>query len=223
MKKFMKTKTREVMKTMVIKAGKAELQGDLFVPEEAKGIVVFAHGTGSSRLSPRNRYVADQLNKAKLATLLFDLLTEQEEIADMQTGEFRFNLEFLCERLVAATESAKKDNLTRGLPLGYFGASTGAAAALMAAIEFPVDVKAVVARGGRPDLAEAWLSLVKAPTLLIVGSLDTVVIGMNRRAFEQLQTTKKMMLVPGASHLFEEPGTLEKVALLARDWFLEHL
>ena len=221
--KFQKTESKKVAQEVLVRAGKVNLEGSLVIPEKAIGIVLFAHGSGSSHLSSRNRYVAGELNKVKVATLVFDLLTLEEEKIDIQTGNLRFNIEFLAERLIAATKWAAEDTNTRNLALGYFGASTGAAASLAAAAKLPTIIRAVVSRGGRPDLAEPWFSSVKAPTLLIVGALDTQVIGMNEQAFNKLNTKKKLVIVPAASHLFEESGALEKVALLARDWFLEYL
>lgn len=200
-----------------------ELEGNRSVPEGAKAVVLFAHGSGSSRFSPRNRYVADFLRKAGLGTLLFDLLTGDEERVDAMTAEYRFDINLLADRLVAATDWASKDAKTRGLKIGYFGASTGAAAALIAAARRPDAVYAVVSRGGRPDLAEAFLPEVKAPTLLIVGELDYPVVDLNRDALKLIPAVKEMAVVPGATHLFEEPGKLDEVARLAKDWFLEHL
>ena len=206
-----------------IPAGGAMLEGDLTVPPHAGGCVVFAHGSGSSRHSPRNRRVAGALNRAGLATLLFDLLTRNEEAIDERTAQLRFDIALLARRLRQATEWLVRQREAEKLRIGYFGASTGAAAALVAAAELPQHVAAVVSRGGRPDLAGASLSRVQAPTLLIVGSEDTQVIALNRKALEQLSCEKRMEIVPGATHLFEEPGTLEEVALLARNWFLQHL
>jgi len=202
--------------------GKVALEADLSIPRNAKAIVLFAHGSGSSRFSPRNRYVAHMLNKAGIATLLMDLLTKEEEDEDVRTGRFRFNVRLLSTRLKHATEWVKT------LPekkynIGYFGASTGAAAAIMAAVELSDEVKAIVSRGGRPDLAMEYLQRVKAPTLLIVGSDDPAVLSINRKAFEYLPTEKKLEIVQGATHLFEEPGKLEEVARLATSWFLKHL
>ena len=205
-----------------IAAGKVNLEGELCLPPRAGGIVVFAHGSGSSRHSPRNRMVARVLRDAGLATLLFDLLTPAEEAVDIKTAELRFNIGFLAQRLIQATDWVKGNPVTENLALGYFGASTGAAAALVAAAQRP-DVKAVVSRGGRPDLAIPVLLQVKAPTLLIVGGYDTTVISMNREALKRLNAEKELVIVPGASHLFEEPGTLDRVAELARDWFLKYL
>ncbi|MFW6149972.1 MAG: dienelactone hydrolase family protein [Chloroflexota bacterium] len=201
----------------------ATVQGDLVVPQGARRIVLFAHGSGSSRSSPRNTYVADVLHQAGIATLLFDLLTQDEEREDMYTARLRFDIELLATRLLAATERVLGDGSLRGLTLGYFGASTGAAAALVAAARRPDIVGAVVSRGGRPDLAESWLPHVKAPTLLIVGGKDQQVLEMNRDALGKLQGEKELSIVPGATHLFEEPGALEQVATLAREWFVQHL
>jgi putative phosphoribosyl transferase len=202
----------------------AGLEGDLVIPEKATAVIAFAHGSGSSRHSPRNQYVARVLQQGGLGTLLFDLLTAPEERIDVQTAELRFDIALLARRLSEATAWLKKDKDTRDLLVGYFGASTGAAAALVAAAQRRGDVFAVVSRGGRPDLAGASLPLVKASTLLIVGGEDTPVIEMNEDAFRQLRMEeKKLEIVPGATHLFEEPGTLEKVASLARDWFKREL
>jgi putative phosphoribosyl transferase len=199
------------------------LEGTLVLPNDAKGLVLFAHGSGSSRHSPRNRYVAGVLNSHQIGTLLFDLLTRQEEAVDRYTGELRFDIPFLAKRLIDASNWIKSSPDTRGLKLGYFGASTGAAAALIAASELPDLVSAVVSRGGRPDLAEEALGSVRAPTLLIVGGDDEPVISMNRQALARLHCPdKKLVIVPGATHLFEEPGTLEEVARLAGEWFSQH-
>ncbi len=195
------------------------LEGDLVLPEKPKGIVLFAHGSGSSRLSPRNTFVARVLQKAGVATLLFDLLTEKEDMV----YETRFDIPLLAQRLVAATRWAISQKETQGLSIGYFGASTGAAAALIAAAELQDTIQAVVSRGGRPDLAMEHLARVKAPTFFIVGGFDDVVIELNQKAYDHLTSEKKMEIVPGATHLFEEPGTLEQVADLARDWFVKHL
>ncbi len=199
------------------------LDGTLFLPKQANGLVLFAHGSGSSRHSPRNRYVAQVLNSQRIGTLLFDLLTRQEEAVDQYTGELRFNIPFLARRLIGATNWIVRSPDTRALKVGYFGASTGAGAALMAASELPDLVSAVVSRGGRPDLAEEALRSVHAPTLLIVGGDDEPVIGMNREALAKLYCPdKKLVIIPGATHLFEEPGTLEEVARLAAEWFNQH-
>jgi pimeloyl-ACP methyl ester carboxylesterase len=206
-----------------IQAGAVTLEGDLQVPDQATGLVLFAHGSGSSRHSPRNRFVAHELQAAGLATLLLDLLTPEEEAVDQHTGHLRFDIGLLAERLVAATQWAAVDVATRSLPIGYFGASTGAAAALVAAAVEPEKVHAVVSRGGRPDLAGEALPLVRAPTLLIVGGRDLTVLELNRAAMARMRTETRLEIVPGATHLFEEPGALEVVARLARDWFLQHL
>ena len=199
------------------------LGADVVVPEQARGVVVFAHGSGSSRRSPRNRFVAVQLLTAGLATVLADLLTPMEEQRDAVTAELRFDIGLLATRVAALTDWVVADERTAGLGVGLFGASTGAAAALVAAAERPETVQAVVSRGGRPDLAGEHLSRVRQPTLLIVGGEDAVVIELNREAMELLAGETRLEIVPGATHLFEEPGTLEQVARLARDWFLLHL
>ncbi len=206
-----------------IPIGTAEVVGNLDVPGDASGLVIFAHGSGSSRFSRRNRQVAASLQKAGFGTLLMDLLTAEEDRADAITAEFRFNIPLLAERLAGATVWARSQETARDLRIGYFGASTGAAAALIAAAQRPDDVAALVSRGGRPDLAGKALGSVQAPTLLIVGSLDAVVIGMNREAAQKLRCENKTVLVPGATHLFEEPGALEQVSTLAQDWFSAHL
>jgi dienelactone hydrolase len=207
-----------------IPAGGVVLDGDLRVPVQATGAVLFAHGSGSSRLSPRNRFVAGVLENAGLATLLMDLLTRDEEMLDQLTAHLRFDIDLLAERLVAATDWLSQQPETAHLPIGYFGASTGAAAALVAAAERPELVRAIVSRGGRPDLAGPALARVRAPTLFIVGSRDQLVIELNRAALDQLPVeNKRLEIIPGATHLFEEPGTLEEVARLARDWFLSYL
>lgn len=193
------------------------------MPQQAQGIVLFAHGSGSSRNSPRNQYVARVLNEAGLATLLMDLLTSDEEVQDAITAHLRFNIPMLAERVVGATDWLVADAATSGLPVGYFGASTGAAAALVAAAERAGTIRAVVSRGGRPDLAGTKLSGVRAPTLLIVGGRDPAVIEMNREAMDQMPGEKKLVIVPGATHLFEEKGTLEQVAALASEWFQAQL
>jgi pimeloyl-ACP methyl ester carboxylesterase len=199
------------------------LEADVTVPEQARGVVVFAHGSGSSRHSPRNRYVADQLRNAGLATVLADLLTREEEQIDARTAELRFDIDRLAVRTTALADWVSEQEATAGLSVGLFGASTGAAAALVAAAARPKAVGAVVSRGGRPDLAGEWLRLVRQPTLLIVGELDVKVIQLNQRAREKLSGPSRLMIVPHASHLFEEPGALEKVAELATAWFVEHL
>jgi len=204
-------------------AGGAVLHGDLEVAERALGLVLFAHGSGSSRHSPRNRAVAQALRDAGLGTLLMDLLTEAEEIIDDRTAELRFDMALLTERVVAALDWAAREPAISGLRFGLFGASTGAAAALMAADKRPDLVAAVVSRGGRPDLAAESLPRVQAPTLLIVGGEDHVVIDLNRKAYAQMRCERRLAIVPGATHLFEEPGTLEEVARLAGSWFVNHL
>ena len=199
------------------------LIGDLSVPPNAGGVVLFAHGSGSSRHSSRNRYVASELQRIGLATLLLDLLTADEERADMRTGHLRFDIALLAGRLVRATDFLQSERDTADLRVGLFGASTGGGAALVAAASQPQKIAAVVSRGGRPDLAGDSLGEVKAPTLLIVGGRDTAVIQMNREAYEQMHCEREMTIVPGASHLFEEPGTLEEVSRLAAEWFRRHL
>jgi pimeloyl-ACP methyl ester carboxylesterase len=199
------------------------LEGNLSLPERARGVVIFVHGSGSSRFSPRNQYVAHVLQEAGFATLLMDLLTSQEEEQDSYTGHLRFNIKLLSERVVEVTNWLTPHLGSSDLRIGYFGASTGAAAALIAAARLPLIVRAVVSRGGRPDLASSFLPRVKAPTLLIVGSQDTQVIPLNQMALSLLQVEKRLVLVEGATHLFEEPGALEQVAHLARDWFERYL
>ena len=201
----------------------ASLEGHLSVPAGARGVVLFAHGSGSSRHSPRNRYVAWTLREAGLATLLIDLLTSQEESLDSRSGRYRFNIALLAERIADASEWLSQ-HTPADWPIGYFGASTGAGAALVAAAQRPQRVGAIVSRGGRPDLAGPWLPKVRAPTLLIVGGGDLPVIELNQQALEQLGSAKKrLVLVPRATHLFEEPGALEEVGRLAADWFARHL
>jgi dienelactone hydrolase len=204
---------------VLLEAGRVSLGGTLTLPQGARGLVVFAHGSGSSRFSPRNRQVADVLHAAGIGTLLMDLLTEDEERVDLLTRELRFDIGLLGDRVVAAVDWAAQ----QARPVGTFGASTGAAAALVAAAERPELVTAVVSRGGRPDLAGDALPRVRAPTLLIVGGDDPVVLDLNRQAMERLEAETRLEVVPGASHLFEEPGTLDRVAELARDWFVERL
>ncbi len=201
-----------------IQAGEASLEGDLTVPQGARGIVIFAHGSGSSRFSPRNRFVAAVLQQGGLATLLLDLLEEWESDDRRKV----FDIDLLAERLIGATAWTASNDETKGLAIGYFGASTGAAAALEAAAKWE-GIKAVVSRGGRPDLAMQYLPDVKAPTLLIVGGDDWPVISMNQEAYDALPGEKEMKIIPGATHLFEEPGALEEVARLARDWFVRYL
>lgn len=220
----MNNKSTEIRELLVrVSAGPVTLEGNLGIPTDARGIVLFAHGSGSSRHSPRNRFVAQVLRKAGLATLLIDLLTAEEETVDIRTAHLRFDIGLLAKRLIDATDWLIDYPDTQKLHIGYFGASTGAAAALVAATERPESIGAVVSRGGRPDLAGPALPLVKAPTLLIVGGTDIPVIEINKEALKQLRSEKKLVIVPGATHLFEEPGTLEEVARLATDWFLRCL
>jgi dienelactone hydrolase len=214
--------TRVEAREVSISAGGVFLKGDLVMPGAVRGVVLFAHGSGSSRHSPRNQFVARRLQDAGLATLLMDLLTLREEEEDARTARLRFDMGLLGQRLIAALEWLADDPLTRALPVGCFGASSGAGGALVAAAERPESIKAVVSRGGRPDLAGDALPRVQAPTLLIVGSRDTAVIDMNRRALEQMRCVKELVIVPGASHLFEEPGTLDIVAELAAAWFTRY-
>jgi putative phosphoribosyl transferase len=206
-----------------IPAGTVLLAGDLIIPENTDGIVAFAHGSGSSRHSRRNQFVAGVLQEGRLATLLMDLLSEEEEVEDAYTAEYRFNIPMLAERLVAAVDWLSAYSETARFNIGLFGASTGGAAALIAAANRPNKVKAVVSRGGRPDLAANFLSRVQAPALLIVGSNDEPVIEMNQMALDKMTCPKELVLVPGATHLFEEPGALEQVARLARQWFAKNL
>lgn len=215
--------TNEYSSEIKVQADGIELEGSMNVPDGAQGIVVFAHGSGSSRFSPRNRAVAQFLNEGGLATLLFDLLTAEENEIDMQTRRLRFDIGLLSRRLIGAVDWLGKQASVCDLQIGLFGASTGAAAALIAAARRPEAVAAVVSRGGRADLAGEDLPLVGAPTLLIVGGLDQAVIGMNRWAASQMRIEPRLEIVPGASHLFEEPGTMEQVARLTRDWFVQHL
>ena len=202
-----------------VPAGEVRLVGDLAVPARARGVVLFAHGSGSGRHSPRNRQVAAALGQAGLATLLLDLLTDKEEAVDRDRAELRFDIALLAGRLAAAIDWLADDARTAALPIGLFGASTGAAAALVTAARRPRQVVAVVSRGGRPDLAGPSLGLVRAPTLLLVGERDRMVLELNRSAAEQLGAEHRLEIVPDATHLFEEPGTLERVATLAADWF----
>jgi dienelactone hydrolase len=206
-----------------IPVGSVHLPGNLVIPRKAEGIVLFAHGSGSSRRSPRNRYVAEILQEKGLATLLMDLLTTDEETLDRQTRQFRFDIGFLATRLIGATDWLLRQAITRELRIGYFGASTGSAAALVAATKRPEVVQAIVSRGGRPDLAGPALAHVQAPTLLIVGGNDTTVLHMNQDAMTHILVEKRLTVVPGATHLFEEPGALEQVAQLASWWFGQHL
>lgn len=210
---------------LMVPAGSARLAADLALPQPCHGLVVFAHGSGSSRHSPRNRFVAEQLQDGGLGTVLIDLLTAEEEAADRHSGEYRFDIPFLADRLVAITDWVVRQAWFAGLGLGYFGASTGAAAALLAAAERPLIVRAVVSRGGRPDLAAPGLPNVLAPTLFIVGSQDQEVLELNREAMAKLpkHTPSRLEIIPGATHLFEEPGALDQVARLARSWFRKYL
>ena len=206
-----------------IPIGNVNIEGILTLPQGAKSVVLFAHGSGSGRFSPRNQYVASEINKAGKGTLLFDLLTREEEQEDMLTAEYRFNILLLAERLIGATMWLEKDPKTENFKLGYFGASTGAAAALIAAAKLPGEISAVVSRGGRPDLAGNYLPNVDAPTLLLVGGWDDEVIELNRQAMAQMRNQNKLVIIPEATHLFEEPGKLEEVAKYATDWFLRYL
>jgi dienelactone hydrolase len=208
-----------------VRAGDVSLEGNLSIPEGAQAIVVFVHGSGSSRHSPRNQYVAGELQAGGLATLLFDLLTGEEEQIDLRTRHLRFDIGLLARRTIGAIDWLMEQPYAKDFRLGLFGSSTGAAAALIAAAERAEETGAVVSRGGRPDLAEGALGRVQAPTLLLVGGLDEVVIELNKQALAQMNpgTDKKLKIVPGATHLFEEPGTLEQVARLARDWFRQYL
>ncbi len=206
-----------------IDLGPVTLEGDLHVPEGAAGLVVFAHGSGSSRFSRRNRAVAKVLEHAGFGTLLLDLLTPDEEARDERTAEYRFDIPLLGRRVIGATEWVQTRGDLKRLSLAYFGASTGAAAALIAAAARPESIRAVISRGGRPDLADEALPRVQAPTLLIVGGHDDAVIAMNRDAMSRMQAPVELKIVPGATHLFEEPGTLEQVARLATDWCAQHV
>jgi putative phosphoribosyl transferase len=217
------TQTHFQEKLVKIQTEQVTLNGNLNIRDNALGVVLFAHGSGSSRHSPRNRYVAEVLNTAGFATLLLDLLTAEEEAVDQHTRHLRFDISFLAQRLLAATDWLNQNPDLKALKIGYFGASTGAGAALMAAAEHPHHLAAVVSRGGRPDLAGAALPEVSTPTLMIVGGNDVPVIGMNENARAKMTAETKLEIVPSATHLFEEPGTLETVAKLAADWFKEHL
>lgn len=208
---------------VTIPAGEASLEGHLSLPADAASLVVFAHGSGSSRWSPRNRSVAGVLHEARIATLLLDLLTPAEETVDDRTRHLRFDINLLAGRLGAATDWVATSPAARHLAVGYFGASTGAAAALVAAAAYPEAVRAIVSRGGRPDLAGDALRRVRAPTLLIVGERDPTVIALNQEARRHLAVESELVIVPGATHLFEEPGTLEEVGRLAAGWFSRHL
>jgi putative phosphoribosyl transferase len=228
MNNHINNKSKNGERLVQISAGQTTLEGNLIIPKSSRGIVLFAHGSGSGRHSPRNKYVAEVLQDAGIATLLIDLLTEEEEEIDLQTRHLRFDIDLLAQRLIEATDWLKQEQniQTKDLSVGFFGASTGAAAALVAAAQRQKIVKAIVSRGGRPDLAGSEsLSRVQAPTLLIIGGNDEPVIEMNKDAFKQLtnlednEKKKKIVIVPGATHLFEEPGKLEEVADLAKDWF----
>ena len=208
---------------VMVRLKSVRLEGYWSAPTAATGVVLFAHGSGSSRHSPRNRYVADILNEAGLATLLIDLLNADEQEVDLQTTQLRFDIGFLADRLIAITQWLREQPQASALRIGYFGASTGAGAALVAASELPKLIYAVVSRGGRPDLAGAALARVEAPTLAIVGGNDRQVLELNRQALAHMHCVKAMEIIPGAGHLFEEPGALEEVAKLARAWFVEEL
>jgi putative phosphoribosyl transferase len=212
-----------VHQSLRIPAAGVTLEADVVVPDPASGVVLFAHGSGSSRHSPRNRHVAGELQRAGLATVLADLLTPEEEQVDARTGALRFDIGLLAGRVAALTDWLVDQEHTADLGVGLFGASTGAAAALVAATQRPAAVEAVVSRGGRPDLAGGLLRLVRQPVLLVVGERDPTVLDLNRRAMEELDGETSLEVVPGASHLFEEPGALGQVARLARDWFVGHL
>ncbi|MDB4869148.1 MAG: dienelactone hydrolase-like enzyme [Gemmatimonadales bacterium] len=210
-------------RTVQISIDRVSLEGDLAIPDGAHGIVLFAHGSGSSRHSSRNRFVAEELRRGELGTLLLDLLTPEEEQIDMRTGQLRFDISLLANRLIHAIRWLDGQEETRALPVGLFGASTGGGAALVAAARRADRVDAVVSRGGRPDLADEELRHVRAPTLLIVGGNDPVVIELNKRAMRQMVAEVELVIIPRATHLFEEPGALEQVAVLARNWFVQHL
>jgi putative phosphoribosyl transferase len=216
------TEIRDMESQVEIPVRGATLSGILSTPHPLRGIVLFAHGSGSSRHSPRNRFVSTTLNRAGLGTLLFDLLTPEEESVDESTRELRFNIALLAERLGYATEWIAQDPRMRNVPVGYFGSSTGGAAALVAAAERSARISAIVSRGGRPDLADTALANVRAPTLLIIGSRDEFVIQLNREAMKRMQCEVKLELVTGATHLFSEPGTLQQVAEFAADWFVRY-
>ena len=216
-------RTTAIGESIAIPVGQGRIEADLRVPGQATCLVMFAHGSGSSRFSTRNRVVAEFLEANGFGTLLLDLLTREEEAIDVRTREYRFDIDRLARRVVLATDWAHDRKDLQSLPIGYVGASTGAAAALVAAAERSHIVRAVVSRGGRPDLAEGWLQKVLAPTLLIVGGDDEPVIGMNRDAIRQMATTVELTIVPGATHLFEEPGALEQVMQLSTAWFRRYL
>lgn len=216
-------RSTEAGRLVRITADSVTLEGNLAIPKAAEGIVLFAHGSGSSRFSPRNRYVARVMQEGKLATLLIDLLTSEEEKIDLQTAHLRFDISLLAGRLIGATDWLVQNAGTRHLAIGYFGSSTGAAAALMAAVARPKSVRAVVSRGGRPDLAGAALPRIEIPTLFIVGGNDLDVLSLNQQALNQVPAEKKLEIIPNAGHLFEEPGALEMVGDIARYWFRNHL
>jgi putative phosphoribosyl transferase len=217
------TKSEKDSTFVEIQLEQVKLEGNLSLPKNSLGIVLFAHGSGSSRISPRNRFVASELNKKGIGTLLFDLLTKDEEYVDAQTAHLRFDIPLLSQRLVETTDWLLKSFKGQNLNMGYFGASTGAAAALVAAAERPDVVKAVVSRGGRPDLAGQSLGFVKCPTLLLVGGYDDVVIELNKQTLSKLKSEKKLIIIPEATHLFEEHGKLEEVAQHASNWFSHYL
>lgn len=216
-------KYQKEVRPITIDLGKKILNALLHIPQKCQGLVIFAHGSGSSRLSPRNQYVASYLSQADFATLLFDLLTVEEEAIDIYSGEYRFDIQLLAERLMRITAWALKEPKLNTYKIGYFGSSTGAAGALIAASHYQKEISAVVSRGGRPDLANEALNNIKAPTLLIVGGQDTQVIELNKDAQKQMQNINKLEVIPGATHLFEEPGTLEQVAKVATEWFEKYL
>jgi putative phosphoribosyl transferase len=217
------SKNKEIEIKIPIPTSDVQLEGSLYIPENSQGLILFAHGSGSSRFSPRNRFVAQYLNRGVYATLLFDLLTRSEETSDLINANLRFNIELLAQRLGGVTDFMLSIPEMECCPFGYFGASTGAAAALEASVNRS-RIKAIVSRGGRPDLASPFLQSVKAPTLLIVGGDDYPVIELNKRAFEEIASpAKELALVPGATHLFEEAGTLDEVSRLAVDWFIRYI
>ena len=215
-------RTDERGETVAIPVGAVKLVGELVIPSDPRGLVLFAHGSGSGRRSPRNRFVAEELRLRGLGTLLFDLLTAGEEKRDAIDAQLRFDIPLLAKRLGGATDWVKQNEATAALTIGYFGASTGAAAALIAAARHPDEIAAVVSRGGRPDLAEGLLQRVRAPTLLIVGGADTTVLALNQRALKDIAAPKELAVVPDATHLFEQPGALEEVARLAAEWFARY-
>jgi dienelactone hydrolase len=212
-----------IQSALKIPVENVEVKGNMFLPQDTKSLVIFAHGSGSSRFSPRNQYVAKEFNKADMGTLLFDLLTPGEEEEDTLTGQYRFDINLLSKRLVGVTKWLLNDPTTSKLKIGFFGASTGAAAALIASTKLPEEISAVVSRGGRPDLAEPFLSQVRAPTLLLVGGWDEEVISLNEQAQNRMKNENKLVIIQEATHLFEEPGKLEEVAKLATAWFRKYL